>query len=233
MAKGKKKNAQQEGILESSEALQEQFSRTERFLHDNKGLVTVVLAAIVIAIGGFAGYRYYNNNLNEEAKSEMIQAQYYWEQDSLNLALNGDGNNLGFADIAYEYGSTPTGNLAYYYAGYIHLRQGNYELALDYLNDFDANDLIMQAKAYSLIGDVFMQQSNFEKAAEQYMKAANYKENKEFSPIYLQKAAIAYENLNDLESAKSAYGKIVSDFRDSKEFSDARKHFARLGGSEF
>lgn len=230
MAKRKKTKAKEEGLLESSEALQEQFSRTEKFFEENKSIVSIVLAVLVIVVGGFVGYRYYINNLNEEAKTEMFQAQYYYEQDSLVKALMGDGSNLGFSDIAYEYGNTAAGNLANYYAGDIYLKQGNYDLAIDFLKEFSADDLIVQGLAYSKIGDAYVEKGEYENAIEYYQKAIDYKPNKEFTPIYLLKLAVTYENINDEESAKSTYNTIIDKFPDAAEYSEARKHYARLGG---
>jgi hypothetical protein len=42
----------------------------------------------------------------------MFQAVYYFEADSLDKALNGDGNNLGFLEIIDEYSVTDAANLA-------------------------------------------------------------------------------------------------------------------------
>ena len=52
-----------------------------------------------------------------------IRQKNILKSDSLNLALNGDGNYLGFIDIAKSYKFTKTGNLANYGAGicYLHL----------------------------------------------------------------------------------------------------------------
>ncbi len=231
-SKGKKSKESTEGILESSEALQEQFSRTEQFIMNNKGLVSIAFTLLLITAAGFIGYRYYQNSQNNEAQAEMFQAVYYFEQDSLEKALLGDGNNLGFSDIVDQYGHTEAGNLANFYGGYIYLTQGKYDLALMYLEDFSSNDLIMQARAYSLIGDVYMEQSNFKEAVAHYKKAANTEANEFFTPVYLKKAAIAYENLQDLENAKNAYLQIVNEFKNSQEYNDARKHYYRLGGTE-
>ena len=52
-----------------------------------------------------------------EAKAQMWMAEQYFERDSFNLALNGDGNYLGFLDIIEEYGITKSANLANYYYG--------------------------------------------------------------------------------------------------------------------
>lgn len=227
--KGKKKDHGQD-ILESPEVLADQLSKTEQFFAKNKILTTVVLIGIIVVVSGILGYRYYNNVKNDEAQSEMFQAQFYFENDSLSLALNGDGINLGFVDIVDQYGETKAGNLANYYAGAIYLKQGKYDLALLFLQDFKSDDLLVQARAYSLMGDIFMEQSNFAEAVKYYNRAAEYKPNEEFSPLYLTKAAIAYEKNGDIEEAIEAYRKIIEDFRSSDQVQNARKNLGRLGG---
>jgi hypothetical protein len=111
-----------------------------------------IVAVIVLVVGGFFGYRYYTNSQDDLAQGEMFQAIRYFEADSLNLALNGDGNNLGFLQIVEDYSGTKAGNLANYYAGVIYLKQGKFPLAIFHLEDFSSNDLLVQARAYSLVG---------------------------------------------------------------------------------
>jgi len=219
-------------LLENPEALATQISKSEEFVRTHRTLVTIIGAIIVLVVVGTVGYRFYLNNQNQEAQSEMYQAIYYYEQDSLTLALRGDGNNLGFTDIVDQYGHTKAGNLANFYAGSIYLKQGKYELALLFLEDFSTDDLLYQARAASLLGDLYMEQSNFENAIKHYREAIDYKPNKYFTPTYLLKAALAYEKMNDPESAIKAYKEIVEKYWDSEEYQLARKHLARLGGSE-
>ena len=227
-----KKQSQGSDILENPEALATQISKSEEFISKHKSLVTIVGIVIILVVVGIVGYRFYQNNQNQVAQSEMYQAIYYYEQDSLTLALRGDGNNLGFADIASEYGNTKAGNLANFYAGSIYLKQGKYDLALLFLEDFSADDLLYQARASSLIGDLYMEQSNFENAIKYYREAIDYKPSKYFTPIYLMKAALAYEKLNDPENAIKAYKEIITKYWESEEYQTARKHLARLGGTE-
>ena len=124
---------------------------------------------------------------------EMFQAVYYFEQDSLDLALRGDGNRFGFLDIIDEYGATKAGNLANYYAGSVYMLKGNYSSAVPFLKDFSSDDILLQARAYSLLGDAYMESDDFVTAVNYYNKAAGYKANKEFTPMYLLKAALAYK----------------------------------------
>ncbi|MCK7533767.1 MAG: hypothetical protein MZV63_23435 [Marinilabiliales bacterium] len=53
----------------------------------------------------------------------------YFSQDSLKLALNGDGNNLGFIDIAESIQVTKSGKLANFYAGTCLMHLGQFEEA--------------------------------------------------------------------------------------------------------
>jgi tetratricopeptide (TPR) repeat protein len=146
----------------------------------------------------------------------------------LNLALNGDGNNLGFKDIISDYKFTDAAKLASFYAGVSYLKLGKYELSRLYLQDYSSSDLLVQARAYSLIGDTYMEEKNYEEAAKFYEKASDYKPNKFFTPSYLMKAALAYEKSNQIEKAKEAYDKIINEYWESAEFQNARKLKARL-----
>ncbi len=158
----------------------------------------------------------------------MFQAVYYFEADSLNKALNGDGNNFGFLEIIEEFGITAAANLSHFYAGASFLKLGQYENAIEHLNDFSSDDLLLQARAYSLVGDAYMESGNFVDAAKHYQKAAVQEPNKFFTPRYLSKAALAFENSDDIDKAMAAYDKIIKQYKQSPEYPEAQKHKARL-----
>jgi len=224
----KKKNKQEEAntAFENPEVLAEKLGRTEQFIEDNKNVVLGVIVALVVVVAAIFGYRYYISQQNNIAQSNLFQAIYYFESDSLSLALNGDGNDLGFLDIIEDYGNTDAGNLAEYYAGVSYLKLGEYANAVDYLESFSSNDLLIQAKAYCLTGDAHMELGMYDDAADYYEKAATYKPNDEFSPDYWMKAGLAYEKLNDLDGAKKAYDKVVNDYENSTVIAEAKKRAA-------
>lgn len=229
MAKEEKKD-----ILENSEALQEKVIGVEHWIESNPKIVFGVAGALLLLVGGYFGYQYYVGNQDAQAQKEMFQAVRYFEKyidaghDSLNIALKGDGNNLGFEDIVNDYGMTKAGNLANFYAGAIYLKQGKFKVSRLYLEDFSSVDLLVQARAYSLIGDTYMEENDFSNAASFYNKAANYKPNKEFSPIYLMKEALAYEKLKQNDKAIKVYQKIIVEYWESSEIQNAKKYKARL-----
>ncbi len=217
-------------LLESSEALAEKLSSTEKWIEDNKTIVFIAVGVIVLAVAAVLFYRSHMSNQNQIAQNEMFQAQYWFESDSLNLALNGDGNNYGFLEIIDNYGSTKAGKLSSFYAGVCYMKQGEFDNALNYLSKFDADDKLVQARAYALIGDAHMELGEPEAAVDHYQKASNHYPNKYFTPIYLNKLAIAYEELADYDNSIASYDKIISEFHESDQVANARKHKARLEG---
>ncbi|MFZ6009317.1 MAG: tetratricopeptide repeat protein, partial [Bacteroidota bacterium] len=214
--------------LENPQALADRLQGAETWMERHPKTVIGVAAVILLVVGGYFGFNYYKDKQEVEAQKEMFQAVFYFEADSLDLALKGDGNNLGFIDIINDYGITDAADLANYYAGVCYLKQGKFELARLYLEDFSSKDLLVQARAYSLIGDSYMEEEKFEDAARFYDKAANYKPNKYFTPAYLMKAALAYEKLKQNDKAKEAYSKIIDQYWESAEYQNARKLKARL-----
>jgi tetratricopeptide (TPR) repeat protein len=222
------KKEENTSVIENQEVLQKKVMGFEHWMEKNPKIIFGIIAALFIAVAGYFGFNFYKKSQDAEAQKQMFQAVYYFEADSLKLALNGDGNNLGFIDIIDDYKYTDAANLAHFYAGASYLKQGNFNAAILYLQDYSSNDLLVQPRAYSLIGDAYMELQKYEDAVTYYNKACNYKPNKFYTPAYLMKAALAYEKLNQNDKAKEAYDKIITDFWDAAEYQNAVKLKARL-----
>lgn len=186
------------------------------------GLVVIVGASLIF----FLDYR--NDQKNETAQNEIFQAQYYYENDSLDYALNGDGRNLGFVQIIDIYGGTEVANLASFYAGASYLKLREFENAVDYLEDFSSEEEIVMARAQKLLGDAYMELGNYSDAADNYTDAANTVDDQFFSPSYLLNAALAQEKSGDIDAAIASVDKIIKNYKDASEVTEARKHKARL-----
>ncbi|MFY0591743.1 tetratricopeptide repeat protein [Roseivirga sp.] len=165
---------------------------------------------------------------NATAQNEIFQAQYYYEKDSIDAGLLGDGRNLGFIDIIDIYSGTEVANLAHFYAGASYLKKREYQSAIDYLKKFSTSEEIVMARAEKLLGDAYMELGNFTDASKSYMKAAETVDDQFFSPTYLMKAALAFEKASDMKAAISAIDQILNKYEDAAEYNDARKHKARL-----
>jgi len=222
-----KKHRDFEELVENPDALADRFAGSEDFVKRNKSMLLGIFALVAaIIVGGFLYYNY-RRTQNAEAQRAMFQAVYYFEADSLNRALNGDGQYDGLLAISEEYGGTKAGNLADFYAGVALLKEGKFAEAVAHLKDFESDDYLMQARAYSLTGDALLEQGKNKEAADMYLKAANENPNPYFSPQYLMKAGIAYEADNNYKAAAEAYDKIITDYVASAEVVDAKKYKAR------
>ena len=222
-----KKNTAME-FLEDPDALAGQLEKAEDFFEKNRNVIIGIVAGIVLLVAGFFGYRYYQSSQDETAQNELFPAIYKLEADSLKQSLNGAGANPGLLSVADNYGSTNAGNLASFYAGVALLKQGKNDEAIERLKDFSSSDLLVQARAYALIGDAYMEKKSFDEAADYYEKAADYKSNKFFSPAYMTKLAVAYEQAKQNDKAIKTYNLIIEKFPESPEAVNAKKYKSML-----
>jgi tetratricopeptide (TPR) repeat protein len=223
----KKQDKTEGGIVKVEEAL----SKSEQFIESNQKLLTIIIGVIVVVVLIFFGFkRFYMAPREQEAKEQMYMAQQYFEMDSLNLALNGDGMYPGFLKIIDDYSMTQGANLSKYYAGICYLKMGNFEEAVDYLKSFKGKDQIIGPMAKGALGDAYMELNQPAKAAGYYIEAADLKENDFTSPIFLMKAGWTYEIMKDYSKAVSTYERIKYKFPTSQEAREIDKYIARAKG---
>lgn len=209
-------------------AVEASLSKAEAFIEDNQKSISIIIAAIIVIVGGFFAYKnMYLAPREKEAQAQMFAAQQYFEKDSFNLALKGDGNYLGFLYIADTYGSTNAGNLSNYYIGICYLKTGQFQKAIDYLEDFSADDMYVGSIALGAMGDCYMELGKTEKAIDKYIAAAEKNDNDLTSPLYFMKAGVACEINNDFVGALKYYGIIKEKYRKSSQFSEIEKYIAR------
>ena len=215
-------------LLEDPDALAARLAESEDFVRRHRTVLLGLLAVVVLAVVGAFAYYTYRNNQNETAQAKLFRAVNYWEADSLNKAVKGDGRAPGLTTIANEYSGTAAGNLANFYAGVAALKEGKFKEALDYLEDFSSDDYLVQSRAYALMGDAQMEMNKPKEAADLYAKAADHKSNEYFSPGYLLKEAAAREAAKDNEGAIKAYENIINNYPAAQEVGEARQFLARL-----
>ena len=222
MAKNKGENPQ--GLKNVEETL----TKTEQFLEQNYKPLLYVLGTIVVIVGLFWLAKMYLNNRNNEALSQMFQAEKYLEMDSLSLALYGDGNYLGFLDIADDYKFTRSGNLARYSAGICYLHLGQYQDAIDMLARYSKKDRMIGSLAIGATGDALVELGDTDKGIGKYLEAAEYAENAFNTPLFLMKAAELYELNGNYAEALKIYERIRDEYPESTEGSSIEKYIARV-----
>lgn len=231
MAKTKSNQAeeQEEKFYENPEVLEGQIDQAEEFLTNNRNVLVGILVAIAVLVGGYFFYQNYQKQQNADAERELFPAVFFFEKDSLNQALNGDGSTtIGLEAITRDYSGTKAANLAHFYAGAAQFELGEYDAAIEHLEAFSAEDYLLGARAYALIGDAYVQKEAYADAVAAYQKAIDKYPNAQFTPVYLHKLALAQEKQGKLAEAQAAYERIVNEFRESDLLNLARKHAERL-----
>jgi tetratricopeptide (TPR) repeat protein len=156
----------------------------------------------------------------------MFPAERYFRSDSFALALNGDGNVLGFKDIIDQYKALP-GQVVYFYAGVSELQLGNFGQAIEYLKKYKSRDEIIQARAWCNIGDAYAGLEDTESALTWYLKAAAYRDNA-YAAAYYRKAGILMEEKGDYAGALDMYKTIKNKYPQTLEGYEIDKYIARL-----
>ncbi len=220
----KEKHTHQDDSFENVESA---LSKTEHFIEENQNKLTIIALAIIIIVGGYWGMKkLYFLPLEQNAQKQIFAAQQYFEKDSFNLALVGDGQNAGFEDIINEFGSTKAGNLAVYYAGISNLHLGNYEEAIEYLKGFSTSEEMVAATATGALGDAYAELGQNDDAIAQYKKAVSY-DNALTAPTYLMKLGTMYETQGNFKAAAEAYQTIKDDYKTSAEARQIDKYLTR------
>jgi tetratricopeptide (TPR) repeat protein len=218
-------NNQKESFGEVEQAL----TKTEQFIESHLKTILYVIGGIVLVILAFVGIRkFIASPRSAESQEQIFSAQNYFSKDSFDLALNGDGNSLGFLDIIDEYGSTKAGKLSKYYAGLCYLHLGEYDNAIDYLKKFKTDDMLLAPLAKSAIGDAYVELNQLNKAISAYKDALSLSDNEFTTPTITIKLALALEADGNKDEAISVLEKIKNKYPNNTETMTIEKNIARL-----
>ena len=212
---------------ENPEAVVEAVSKTEQFFEKNGKIVSIICVAVVVVCAAvFCWYKFVNQPKVDEAMGQMAYAEENFRAGNYELALNGDGNTLGFVQILDEYG-TKAGKAVNFYAGVCELQLGNWESAISYLEAYKGNDAILAARAKACIGDAYVGLENYKKALGYYEQAAATIDNI-FAAGYLLKAGVVAEKLGENAKALGFYETIKDQYPQSVEGYDIDKYIGRI-----
>lgn len=207
----------------------EVLSKSEALIIKYKKPLIAAIAAVVIILIGVTSYNTYVAEPKEKEAAEAIfAAEALFAAQNFEQALNGDGVNLGFAEIADEYSGTAAGNIANAYAGMSLAQLERYEEAIEYLKAFDGDDQMVAPAAYGTLGSCYAQTGDADAAISNYLKAAKKADNATISPYYLLQAGIMYEAQGDKDDAEKLYKEIKSKYATSSIAMDIDKYINRI-----
>lgn len=222
----KKKNQVEKDLEQVNQVL----GRTEQFIENNQKNLLIGLAVVVfLVIAGLGIYHGYLTPREHEAEILIYKGQQYFEQDSLQLALKGDGiKYIGFEEISRQYKGTKTGKLAAAYAGICYYHLGDKEKALDLLKKYNPGDNMAAPAIAGLIGDCYIDAGKVKEGIRYFEEGAKKADNTLISPYLLKKAATAYESEGKYDAALKCYRAIKEKYRQSSEAADIDKYIEKI-----
>jgi hypothetical protein len=224
-----KKNVQFEEV--QADDAQQVIDRARGFWERYSKIIIYAGGAIILLFGGYYAYtKFYKEPQEVKAADAIWHAQKYFQQDSLQKALNGDGQYMGFEKVAKQYGGTTVGNTAKFYAGVCALRLGDAKKAVSFLKDFSTDAKEIQAIAYSRLADAYSDLNQNDDAVKFYEKAGHhFPEQESLSAENLFRAGLKCETLGKTADAVKYYKEIKEKYPRTDRGYQIDKYLARLG----
>lgn len=207
--------------------VENQTTSFETFVKKYQNIIFwTVLAILVIVFGTLAYQKWIAKPAQEEAAAQTFVAEQNFMAQDWETALNGDGNNLGFAQVIDQYGAK-AGQAVYFEAGVCALQLGNNEDAIKYFGKYNGKDNIIKAKALCCTGDAYANLGENAKALDFFKKAAAVESNL-YTAAYLLKAGIISEEMGDEAAALKFYEEIKTKYPQSMEAYEIDKYISRI-----
>ncbi len=214
---------------DAEERMDSAIGRAEQFIYNNGKSLLTALVVVVLLVGGYFAYTHlYQAGREQKAAAAMFVAQQNMAQEMYEVALNGDGNQLGFLDVIAQYGSTAQGNVARQYAGECYVKLGDLDAALDQLGQYKAVKgvpaAMVNAQNFGLRGDIYVQKGDYAKAVDLYSQAVKAGEDTFASPYYLKKMGLALAAADKNADANDAFQRILDEYPGSMEAREVEKY---------
>ncbi len=208
-------------------------NQARNFWSRYQNIMLSVIAGIAIVIGGVFAYRQFVTlPKQKEAVEQMHQAEFMFERDSFQQALNNPGGGYaGFLQIIEKYKGSEAANLAHYYAGVCYLNLGQADEAIKYLSDYSPKGSFMPVMKYGTLGDAYSEKEDLDKAVSFYEKAAKAGDDELLTPYYLKKLGLLQSRQGKSEAALKTFEQIKEKYPDSPDGSTIDKYIARLSAA--
>jgi tetratricopeptide (TPR) repeat protein len=224
--------AEKKIVQDSADSAEVVIARAKDFWERNSKVISIAFVVVILVVGGYFVYTNYIQKPKEEKATEaMFKAEEYYRMDSVNLALKGDGQYLGFIKVIDKYSGTDAGNLACYYAGVCYLKLDDNANAIKYLKKFSTNSKVVKARVYKLMGDASGDLGKAAEAIDYYKKSAHtFEDDADNSAEALFLAAYMSDRvLKNSKQAIELYKELKEKYPRSTYSIDADNYLAQLG----
>ena len=227
------KSGRTEEQLNGVESIESALTNTEQFLERNRKVLLLGVVALVLLVVGYIAYsNLYAKPRELEAQKQVYFAERLFGKDSFQVALNGDGNNLGFLQIMDEFSGTKIANLCRFYTGVCYRELGDYDKALEFLRSYSLDDDMVAPVALGAIGDCYVEKGDTENGIAFYSKAIEYRSNALSTPLFLLRRGLLYEASSKKVEALADYQLIKDAYPRSAQASEIDKYIERVKVTE-
>ncbi len=227
------KSGRTEEQLNGVESIESALTNTEQFLERNRKVLLLGVVALVLLVVGYIAYsNLYAKPRELEAQKQVYFAERLFGKDSFQVALNGDGNNLGFLQIMDEFSGTKIANLCRFYTGVCYRELGDYDKALEFLRSYSLDDDMVAPVALGAIGDCYVEKGDTENGIAFYSKAIAYRSNALSTPLFLLRRGLLYEASSKKVEALADYQLIKDAYPRSAQASEIDKYIERVKVTE-
>lgn len=202
-------------------------ARGMTFFEEHRTLIIGVAAALLVVVAGAVVWKWYQARQDRAAAEALGGILNAYESGDYQQALEGTPEAAGLLDIASQYGSTNTGNLATFFAADALYQLGRYDEALERFEDYDGDRDILGASALAGEAAVYEQRGDHARAAALYLRAADAYASAATTPGYLLAAGRNFEAAEDYERAQAAYQRYLDDWEDDPNVALAKIFLAR------
>lgn len=182
----------------------------------------VVGGLLVLVVGWLLYYQFVSKPKNKKSEDA------YWV--GLNLATK-DSTDQAIDELTSQvkkYDGYKGGENAQFVLARQYMNKGEFKKAIETLDGVKMKDTYLSAMSLGLQGDCYSEMKKYKDAAEKYKKAAKKSDNDYTTPMYLFKAGLCAEELQDFEHAKEIYEQIKNEYIDYANKKSIDKYIARV-----
>lgn len=219
----------EKNVPEVVDVISNDYNATGFWEKNKKAILGVSFAIILIAAGWFLYKNMIEKPKEERAAEAMFKAEEFFRNDSLAVALNGDGQNKGFLNVIKNFDGTKAANLAHFYAGVIYLKTHDFNNAVKHLKDFETDSKQIQMVAYGRLADAYSELGKKDEAVDYYKRAGKEFEADQFnSSEFLFRAGYLLESMGKSQEAISIYKEIKEKYPKTEKGFSIDKYIFRL-----
>lgn len=217
-----KKTNQDETMLD----VEELYSKSEKFVDDNKKQLSLGLGAVAAVILVVIGY----NSLivapkNQSAEEAAFMAEHYFSKDSTDLAMLGDGLSAGLEEVLNDHNGTPAAARAAFQLGIMHRDAARFDEAVEAFSQAEFSDDVFAPLVDANLGDCYVELGDLDAAQSRFASAAKAAgaglAANALAPMCAYKHALVLIELGNTSKAQRVLEGIASDYPNSTYTSSA------------